>query len=193
MNKRLSTLQTDFNQKLLAAAKAGALHVTDAAALAGLSEQQLAAAQQAAKDRKVSRLCAPAAEHDAAACARIADQPRHPPEAVRSEPQPRRKGRCERHARDHQRDRAAPRQEGRAVRLSRTGPTTRSTTRWRRTATTAVGFLDRLAPAVVGQADARRPPTSVRSPQSQGANFEVDPGGLELLRRADPQAALRAR
>ncbi len=54
MNKRLSTLQTDFNQKLLAAAKAGALHVTDPAALAGLSEQQLAAAQQAAKDRKVS-------------------------------------------------------------------------------------------------------------------------------------------
>ena len=29
MNKRLSTLQTQFTQKLLAAAKAGALHVTD--------------------------------------------------------------------------------------------------------------------------------------------------------------------
>ncbi|HEY6049163.1 MAG TPA: M3 family metallopeptidase [Sphingomicrobium sp.] len=54
MNTRLSTLQTQFGQKLLAAAKAGALHVDDAAALAGLSEQQLAAAQQAAKDRKVS-------------------------------------------------------------------------------------------------------------------------------------------
>ena len=53
MNKQLSTLQTDYNQKLLAAAKAGALQVTDPAALAGLSEQQLAAAQQAAKDRKV--------------------------------------------------------------------------------------------------------------------------------------------
>jgi peptidyl-dipeptidase Dcp len=53
MNKRLSTLSTEFNQKLLAAAKAGALHVTDASALAGLSEEQLAAAQQAAKDRKV--------------------------------------------------------------------------------------------------------------------------------------------
>jgi peptidyl-dipeptidase Dcp len=54
MNERLSTLQTAFNQKLLAAAKAGALHVDDPAALAGLSEQQLAAAQQAAKDRKAS-------------------------------------------------------------------------------------------------------------------------------------------
>jgi peptidyl-dipeptidase Dcp len=53
MNERLSTLQTDFGQKLLAAAKAGALHVTDKDALDGLSEQQLAAAAQAAKDRKV--------------------------------------------------------------------------------------------------------------------------------------------
>src|SRR5206468_11997658 len=54
MNKRLSTLQTDFSQKLLAAAKAGALHVTDKAALAGLSDQQVAAAAEAAKDRKVA-------------------------------------------------------------------------------------------------------------------------------------------
>jgi len=54
MNKRLSTLQTEFNQKLLAAAKAGALHFDDASALSGLTEQQLAAAQVAAKDRKLS-------------------------------------------------------------------------------------------------------------------------------------------
>src|SRR4029078_4991081 len=39
-NKRLSTLQTAFTQKLLAAAKAGALHVNDAAALDGLSKEQ---------------------------------------------------------------------------------------------------------------------------------------------------------
>src|SRR5690349_2228675 len=52
-NQRLSTLQTQFGQKLLAAAKAGALHFDDASALAGLSPQQLAAAQEAAKDRKV--------------------------------------------------------------------------------------------------------------------------------------------
>jgi peptidyl-dipeptidase Dcp len=54
MNTRLSTLETEFSQKLLAAAKAGALHVADKAALAGLSEQQLAAAAEAAKDRKVA-------------------------------------------------------------------------------------------------------------------------------------------
>jgi peptidyl-dipeptidase Dcp len=52
-NQRLSTLQTAFTQKLLAAAKAGALHVTDKAALAGLSDAQVAAAAEAAKDRKV--------------------------------------------------------------------------------------------------------------------------------------------
>jgi peptidyl-dipeptidase Dcp len=54
LNQRLSTLQTEFTHKLLAAAKAGALHVDDASALAGLSEQQLAAAQQDAKGRKLS-------------------------------------------------------------------------------------------------------------------------------------------
>ena len=54
MNERLSTLQTAFNQKLLAAAKAGALHVDDPSALAGLSPQQLAAAQQDAQGRKLS-------------------------------------------------------------------------------------------------------------------------------------------
>jgi len=54
MNTRLSTLQTAFTQKLLAAAKDGALHVVDAAALAGLSTEQLAAAQQAANDRKLT-------------------------------------------------------------------------------------------------------------------------------------------
>src|SRR5574338_117146 len=54
INQRLSSLQTDFSQKLLAAAKAGALHVTDKGALAGLNEQQLAGAEQAAKDRKLA-------------------------------------------------------------------------------------------------------------------------------------------
>ncbi len=53
MNQRLSTLQTDFSQRLLEAANAGALHVTDASALAGLSEQQIAAAAETAKGRKL--------------------------------------------------------------------------------------------------------------------------------------------
>jgi peptidyl-dipeptidase Dcp len=53
MNERLSTLSTEFGQKLLAATKAGALHVTDKAALAGMSDSEIAAAAQAAKDRKL--------------------------------------------------------------------------------------------------------------------------------------------
>ena len=54
INKRLSTLQSAFGIKLLAAAKAGALHFDTAAPLAGLSTEQLAAAQEAAKGRKLS-------------------------------------------------------------------------------------------------------------------------------------------
>ena len=53
INQKLSTLQTEFTQKLLAAAKASALHVTDRAALAGLSEEQIDAAAEAAKARKL--------------------------------------------------------------------------------------------------------------------------------------------
>src|SRR6476469_2530398 len=54
INKRLSTLSTQFSQKLLAAAKAGALHVDNPAALAGLSSEQIAAAHEAVKGRKLS-------------------------------------------------------------------------------------------------------------------------------------------
>ncbi len=50
-NARLSTLETAFQQKLLAAAKAGALVVDDRAKLDGLSEGEIAAAADAAKAR----------------------------------------------------------------------------------------------------------------------------------------------
>ncbi|HSV02030.1 MAG TPA: M3 family metallopeptidase [Phenylobacterium sp.] len=51
INEKLSSLSTSFQQKLLAAAKAGALVVDDRAKLRGLSDQQVAAAEQAAKTR----------------------------------------------------------------------------------------------------------------------------------------------
>jgi peptidyl-dipeptidase Dcp len=51
LNQKISTLETAFQQKLLAATKAGALVVDDKAKLAGLSEGQIAAAAQVAKDR----------------------------------------------------------------------------------------------------------------------------------------------
>lgn len=50
-NSQLSTLETAFQQKLLGAAKAGALVVDDKAKLAGLSDGEIAAAAAAAKDR----------------------------------------------------------------------------------------------------------------------------------------------
>jgi peptidyl-dipeptidase Dcp len=51
INTQLSTLETAFQQKLLAAAKAGALAVDDKAKLAGLSDAEIAAAADAAKER----------------------------------------------------------------------------------------------------------------------------------------------
>ena len=51
LNTQLSTLETAFQQKLLAAAKAGALVVDDKAKLAGLSDAEIAAAADAAKAR----------------------------------------------------------------------------------------------------------------------------------------------
>jgi peptidyl-dipeptidase Dcp len=59
LNTQLSTLESKFTQTLLAAAKAGALHVTDKAALAGLSDDQIAAAAEAAKERKVESYILP--------------------------------------------------------------------------------------------------------------------------------------
>jgi peptidyl-dipeptidase Dcp len=51
LNTQLSTLSTAFGQKLLAAAKAGALVVDDPARLKGLSDAEIAAAAAAAKAR----------------------------------------------------------------------------------------------------------------------------------------------
>ena len=54
LNKEESTLSTQFTNKLLAATKDGAVVVDDKAKLAGLSDAELAAAAQAAKDRKLA-------------------------------------------------------------------------------------------------------------------------------------------
>ena len=51
LNQEESKLNTDFQNKLLAATKAGALVVTDPAQLAGLTSGEIASTQQAAKQR----------------------------------------------------------------------------------------------------------------------------------------------
>ncbi|HWA03417.1 MAG TPA: peptidyl-dipeptidase Dcp [Rhizomicrobium sp.] len=53
INKEDATLETAFQQKLLAAAKAGAFVTGDKADLAGLSDAEIAAAAKAAEDRKM--------------------------------------------------------------------------------------------------------------------------------------------
>jgi peptidyl-dipeptidase Dcp len=59
LNEEISTLSNAFTNKLLAATKEGAYVTTDKAALAGLSEAQIAAAAQAAKSRNVGGLVIP--------------------------------------------------------------------------------------------------------------------------------------
>lgn len=54
LNQQAATLSTQFTNKLLAASKAGGLTVKDQKQLAGLSEAELSAASQAAKDRKLT-------------------------------------------------------------------------------------------------------------------------------------------
>ncbi|HEX7034148.1 MAG TPA: M3 family metallopeptidase [Pseudomonadales bacterium] len=51
LNKRLSTLTTEFRQRVLKATNAHAVVVDDVASLSGLSEQQIAVAAEAARER----------------------------------------------------------------------------------------------------------------------------------------------
>ena len=59
LNEQISSLEDAFNTKLLAATKDGAYATGDKAALAGLSEAQIAGAAQIAKDRKVEGFVVP--------------------------------------------------------------------------------------------------------------------------------------
>ena len=59
LNEEISTLSDDFSAKLLAATTNGAYSTSDRAALAGVSDAQLAAAALAAKDRKTEGFVIP--------------------------------------------------------------------------------------------------------------------------------------
>jgi peptidyl-dipeptidase Dcp len=59
LNERQSTLSNTFQTRLLAATKAGAYQTTDKAALQGLSDAELAAAGESAKDRQVAGFVLP--------------------------------------------------------------------------------------------------------------------------------------
>ncbi len=84
LNTQLSTLETAFQQKLLAAAKAGALVVDDKAKLAGLDAAAIGAAETAAKDRKLDgKLVLPLQNTTQQPALEIADRSRDAQGAVR--------------------------------------------------------------------------------------------------------------
>jgi len=173
MNTRLSTLQTAFTQKLLAAAKAGALHMTDASALAGLSPEQLAAAQQAAKDRKV-----------AGYVVTLQNTTQQPPlesltsHATRQALFEASLNRAEKGDANDTRALISELAQIRAKKAALLGyPTWADYTLYDQMAKTreaAIGFLDRLAPAT--SAKERQEATDIRAlAAAQGANFQVTP------------------
>ncbi len=133
LNKEEATLSTEFQKRLLAATKAGALVVTDSTELAGFSPAELAAAAQAAQ-RPQARpaVGGAAAEHDAAAGAGGAGRPGDARAAVRGVHFARRARRQRRHARTSSRawPSCAPSAPGCSA--SPRSPPTCSTTRWPR-------------------------------------------------------------
>ena len=172
MNKRLSTLQTEFTQKLLAAAKAGALHVDNAAALAGLSDaaarcgagsgqgpQALAATSCRCRTRPSSRCCprSPATTR-ARSCSRRASIA--PSTATRTT-----------RARSSARSRNCARRRRRYSAPANFADYTLYDQMAKNRAT-AVGFLDRPALRPSRRRSIRNGPTSSRWQRSQGATFQ---------------------
>jgi peptidyl-dipeptidase Dcp len=173
MNQRLSTLQTAFTQKLLAAAKAGALHVTDKAALAGLSEEQIAAAAEAAKARKLSGYVIPLIN--------TTQQPSLESLSSHATRQALFEASINRAQKGDANDTRALITEIAQLRAKKAAlfgsPNWADYTLYdqmAKTRETAIGFLDRLAPAVA--AKQRREAADIRAlAASQGANFQVTP------------------
>ena len=169
MNQRLSTLQTQFSQKLLAAAKAGALHVTDKAELAGLSDEQMAAAAEAAKDRKVAGYVLPL--QNTTQQPALESLTSH---ATRQKLMDASLNRAEHGDANDTRAIVGEIAQLRAKKAALFGyPTWADYTLFDQMAkdrATAVGFLDRLAPATA--AKQRQEAADIRAlAQSQGANF----------------------
>ena len=169
MNTRLSTLQSQFTQKLLAAAKSAALHVTDASELAGLSAEQIAAAQQAAKDRGTGGYILP-----------LQNTTQQPSLESLTSHDTRQKlldaslTRAEKGGANDTRAMVSEFAQIRARKAALFGYSTWADyvlyNQMAKTRETAVGFLDRLAPATA--AKQRQEAADIRAlAQSQGANF----------------------
>jgi peptidyl-dipeptidase Dcp len=173
MNKSLSTLQTQFNQKLLAAAKAGALHFTDKAALVGASDEQVAAAAEAAKARKLDEYVL--------TLQNTTQQPALASLANHATRQALFEASLNRAEKGDANDTRATAREIAKLRAEKAGLF--GYTNWAdytlydqmaKNRATAIGFLDRLVPAV--SAKEKREAADIRAlAKAQGANFEVTP------------------
>jgi peptidyl-dipeptidase Dcp len=173
LNTRLSTLQTAFTQKLLAAAKDHALHVTDKAELAGLPDEQIAAAAEAAKSRKVEGYVLPM--QNTTQQPALESLTSH---ATRQELFEASIDRAEHGDKDDTRATISEIAQLRAQKAALLGyPTWADYVLYDQMAKnreTAVGFLDKLATATA--AKERQEAADIRAlAQSQGANFQVTP------------------
>ena len=188
MNERMSTLQTAFNQKLLAAAKAGALHVGDPGALAGLSPQQLAAAQEDAKGRQLSGYVIPL--QNTTQQPALSDLQSH---ATRQQLMDASLNRAEHGDLNDTRNDISELAQLRAKKAALLGyPTYADYVLYDQMAknrATAVGFLDRLAAPTA--AKERQEASDIRAlATSQGANFTPTAADWNFYSRADPKTAL---
>jgi peptidyl-dipeptidase Dcp len=173
INKRLSSLQSAFGIKLLAAAKAGALQVSDPSALAGLSPEQLAATQEAAKSRKVSGYVLPL--QNTTQQPALSSLTSH---ATRQQLFEASLNRAEHGDANDTRAIVSELAQLRAKKAALFGTANFADynlyDQMAKDRATAVGFLDRLAPAV--SAKERQEASDIRAlAKSQGASFQVTP------------------
>ena len=156
-NSQLSTLETAFQQKLLAAAKAGALVVDDKAKLAGLSDAEIAAAADAAKARGMAGKYVLTLQNTTQQPELATMKDRATREALfNAGPVPAAATPTTRATRSR-RSRCSARRR-RSCSASRPGPTTSSRTRWRRTR--------RPRSASCSSSEPRSPPNSAARPPS---------------------------
>ena len=173
INKRLSSLSSAFGIKLLAATKDGALHLDDPAALAGLSPEQLAAAQEAAKNRKVAGYVLPM--QNTTQQPALSSLTSH---STRQQLFEASLNRAEHGDANDTRAIVSELAQLRAKKAALFGATNFADynlyDQMAKDRSTAVGFLDRLAPAV--SAKQRQEASDIRAlAKSQNANFQVTP------------------
>ena len=163
MNAELAELGTKFSQNVLKEVNDSAIVVDSRDELAGLSDEQIAAAAEAAKTRKLEgKYVHRAAQHHRPAAGNLPDEPRParaPAQGLDRARQPRQRVRQHRHRRPASPS-CAP--SAPSCWATRTTPPTCSRTRPRKTAEAVNEMLGQLAPAAVANAKQAKRPTCRR-------------------------------